>query len=64
MYYLRFEHTKNLKLSRRGYCIGKFVFSNHMETSGEKANSDHFVHFEVLIPLSLKKYRDRPKIIC
>ena len=35
---------KNLKLSRRGYCIGKFVFSNHMETSGEKGNSDHFVH--------------------
>ena len=35
---------KNLKLSRRGYCIGKFVFSNHMETSGEKANSDLFVH--------------------
>ena len=35
---------KNLKLSRRGYCIGKFVFSNHMETSGENANCDLFVH--------------------
>ena len=33
---------KNLKLSRRGYLIGKFVFS--METSGEKANADLFVH--------------------
>ena len=44
VYYLRFEYTKNLKLSRRGYFIGKFVFSNHMETSGEKANSDLSVH--------------------
>ena len=35
---------KNLKLSRRDYCIGKLVLSNHMETSGEKANSDLFVH--------------------
>ena len=35
---------KNLKLSRRGYLIGKFVFSNDMETSGEKAKSDLFVH--------------------
>ena len=35
---------KNIKLSRRGYLIGKFVFSKHMETSGEKANSDLFVH--------------------
>ena len=34
---------KNLKLSRRGYRIGKFVISSHMETSGEKANSDLFV---------------------
>lgn len=38
IYYLRFDYMKNLKLSRRGYLIGKFVFSNHMETSGEKAN--------------------------
>ena len=37
IYYLRFDYMKNLKLSRRGYLIGKFVFSNHMETSGEKA---------------------------
>ena len=44
IYYLRFDYMKNLKLSRRGYLIGKFVFSNHMETSGEKANSDLFVH--------------------
>ena len=47
-----------------------------METSGEKANSDLFVHelegsdqgylFSkyVQTPLSLEKYRDRPKIIC
>ena len=35
---------KNLKLWKRGYCIGKSVFSNHMETSGQKANSDLFVH--------------------
>ena len=47
-----------------------------METSGEKANSDLFVHElecsdpsylfakYVLMPLSLEKYRDRPKIIC
>ena len=39
-YYLRFEYMKNLKLSRRGYLIGKF----DMETSGEKENSDLFVH--------------------
>ena len=68
---------KNLKLSRRDYCIGKLVLSNHMETSGEKANSDLFVHEvecsdQVIclqnmywsIPLSLEKYRDRSKIIC
>ena len=42
VYYLRFEYMKNLKLSRRGYCIDKFVFSNHMQT--EKANSDLVVH--------------------
>ena len=35
---------KNLKLSRRGYRIGKFVFLNHMETSDEKTNSYFFVH--------------------
>ena len=35
---------KNLKLWRRGYRIGKFVFSNDMETSEEKANFDLFVH--------------------
>ena len=35
---------KNLELSRRGFYIGKLVFSNHMETSGEKANSDLFVN--------------------
>ena len=44
IYYLRFDYMKNLKLSTRGYLTGKFVFSNHMETSGEKANSDLFVH--------------------
>ena len=43
-FYLRFDYMKNLKLSRRGFYIGKLVFSNHMETSGENANSDLFVH--------------------
>ena len=44
IYYLGFDYMKNLKLSTRGYLAGKFVFSNHMETSGEKANCDLFVH--------------------
>ena len=35
---------KNLKLSRTGYCSGKFVFSNHMEPSAQKPNSDLSVH--------------------
>ena len=36
---------KNLKLSiEKRFLKRQLVFSNHMETSGEKANSDLFVH--------------------